>query len=213
MKRPNRVKRFAGGGVLGVLVFVLAIAGIYAGRIAGEKALDLLDFKNRREKIDYRFLKHDFHIGFEREKDLKVFQARQAAAKKSTEHATQGNYSLWVEIPAGRKYPGIATEVYGKDCFDWSDMTEFTFDVHNERTIPAPITIKIKSGRDDPKEQYETGIAVPARKTGRVRITRRELEHVLDLRCISAINIFMQDPRTTFYLYFDNFSVKRGHAG
>ncbi len=209
MKRPNRFLRFFGGGILGVVVFVLAGAGLYAGRVAGEKIINLLDFRNRKERVDYSFLKRNFALGFERDKELKVFDARQAAMKQSMEHATEGNHSLWVEIPAGRSYPGIATEVYGKDCFDWSDMEEFTFDVYNEIAIPAHITIKIKSGRNDPKKQYETGVDLPAQQTGRVKISRRELESVLDLECISAINIFMQDPRTTFYLYFDNFMVKR----
>ena len=212
MKRPNRLLRFAGGGILGIVVFVIAVVGVYAGRVAGEKVLNLLDFKNRKEKVDRSFLKRSFALGFEREKELKIFEARQAAMKQSMEHATEGNHSLWVEIPAGRSYPGIATEVYGKDCFDWSDMEEFTFDVYNEIEIPGRLTVKIKSGRDEPKKVYETTLTLPAQETGRIRIYRRELESVLDLDRISGINIFMQDPRTTYYLYFDNFSVRRTHG-
>ncbi len=210
MKKRSSLLKFVGGLLLGVFVFAASAAGVYVGRIVAEKAIGLLDFRNRKEKVDYRFLKKNFNLGFERDKELKIFGARQAVMRQSTDYATQGEHSLWVEIPAGRSYPGIATEVYGKDCFDWSDMKEFSFDVYNEIEIPGRLTVKIKSGRDYPKKQYETDIGLPAQQTGRVKISRRELEGVLDLDRISAINIFMQDPRTTFYLYFDNFRVRSG---
>jgi len=198
------------GGVFpGVVVFLIALAGVYVGRIAGEKAINLLDFRNRKEKVDHKSLKRNFALGFEGEKEMKVFEARQAALRQSTQHVTQGNHSLWVEIPAGREYPGIATEVYGRDCFDWSDMEEFSFEVYNEISIPARLTIKIKSGRGEPKKQYETTLTLPVQETGRVKIFRKELEGALDLDRISGISVFMQDPPTTFYLYFDNLKVSQ----
>jgi len=207
MKKRSKFSRFFGGIFLGIFIFVVFLGGIYVGRIGGEKLLNLLDFKNKREKVDYTFLKWNFKIGFEKNKELEVFQPHQAAMRQSTQYATQGQHSLWVEFPAGRSYPGIATEVYGKDCFDWSDMEEFSFDVYNEVEIPTHFTIKIKSGRDDPKKEFKTSLTLPAQETGRIKIARRELEYVLDLECISALNFFIEDPRTTFYLYFDNFKV------
>ena len=207
MKRPNRFLRFVSGVFLGLAVFALSVAGVYVGRMAGGKLLDYLDFGSPKEKVDYTFLKWNFKLGFERNKEVEVFAPRQAAMEQSTEHVTQGTHSLWVEFPAGRSLPGIATEVYGRDCFDWSDMEEFSFDVYNGIELPARLTVKLKSGRQDPKKQYETTLTLPAQETGRVRIYRRELESVLDLECVSGINIFMQDPATTYYLYFDNFRV------
>lgn len=210
MKKLNDLLRLIGGLVFGVFIFAISLAGVLAGRIGAEKLVDFLDTGSRKEKVDYTFLKLNFVLGFEKEKEIKVFEPRQAAVKPSPEHATQGNQSLWVEVPAGGERPGIAMEVYGADSFDWSGMKEFSFDVYNEIERPARLTIVIKSGRDDPRKEYRTTLTLPARETGRIRISRGELESALDLGCISCVDIFMQRPSTTYYLYFDNFRVSQG---
>jgi hypothetical protein len=113
-------------------------------------------------------------------------------------------------MPAGRERPGIVMDVSGGDCFDWSNMKDFSFDVYNEIELPARLTIVIKSGRVNPRKEYRTTLTLPARETGRIKISRGELENVLDLSCISCIDIFMRRPPTTYYLYFDNMWVSQG---
>ena len=210
MRIINSLFRFIGWSVFGIVIFAVSLVGVFVGHIGGEKLVDFLDAGNRKEKIDYTFLKLNFMLSFEKDKETKVFEPRQAAVKLSPEHATQANQSLWVEIPAGRERPGIVMDVSGGDCFDWSDMKDFSFDVYNEMDLPARLTIVIKSGRVEPRKEYRTTLTLPARETGRFKISRGELENALDLSCISCVDIFMQEPPTTYYLYFDNMRVTQG---
>lgn len=175
----------------------------------GTKAIDYFDIENKRLKVDRSFLKHNFTIGFEAEREFRIFDTEEAAYVISDEFAPEGKHSARVEFPSGREYPGFAIDVYGKDCFDWSDMEEFSFLVYNSIARPASIHIKIRSGEEYPKKEYETQIEVPAEVLAKVRVYRRELENILDLNKVSGLSIFMQDPPTSYILYFDDFRVTK----
>jgi hypothetical protein len=193
----------------GIFVAILVVTG-FASFLLGNRLIDYLDLENRAKvKVDYSRLKKDFRIGFEIPEDRYLFQGHEASVVITDLSASGNEKALKVEFPSGREYPGMAMEVYGRECFDWGDMTEFTFDVYNEIVLDAPLTIKLRSGADYPKKDYEVGITIPARTKARCRVTRRELEGKLDLRKISGINLFMSDPRTSYILYFDNFVVQR----
>ncbi|MFA5038118.1 MAG: hypothetical protein WC732_00375 [Candidatus Omnitrophota bacterium] len=206
MSRQNNVFF---GFFLGAAAVVVFLGLTFFSYKVTWRLLDYLDIEHKRPQADYSFLKEDFRLNFENERDLKVLDAAQAAFSRSVDFPSEGKYSLKVEFPSGREFPGVGLEVYGRDCFDWTQMEDFSFTVFNAIDAPARLTVHIKSGAAYPKKDYETTQEIPALSMARFRITRQELANMLDLNQISAVRLFMQDPRTTFFLFFDDMKVTR----
>ncbi|MGE5280655.1 MAG: hypothetical protein ACM3L6_07935 [Deltaproteobacteria bacterium] len=201
----SRILRFCGALALWVVIFGLSVGGFYAGLRGGSGLVAALTAEARGPRPDYAFLRMRFGLGFENDKDVSAFQPHHAAARPSTEHATQGLQSLEVEFPAGDASAGIAIDLDGEECFDWSRMEALSFDAYNAASVPAPVTIRLNSGPAEPRKQFETTVTLPAQETAKVTIGRAELAPALDLGCVSGIDIFMAHPPTTYFLYFDNF--------
>lgn len=202
------MRSFGGVALGGACVIGLGLV-VFLGFKVGNRVIDYFDIENKREKIDYRPLKHDFKIGFEEDVQAKMFDAKMASRETTEEWASEGERSLKVEFPSGREFPGIAMEVYGRSCFDWSDMGDFSFVVFNAIDAPAHLSMKIRSGSDYPKKTFETGWDIPPKKVVKITIPRKELQDVLDLGSVSGISFFMQDPRTSYIFYFDDLKVTR----
>lgn len=192
-------------------VFSFLVLTFFSYKVVN-KLLDYLDIEHARPPADYSYLKEDFRLSFENERDLKVLGASEAAFSRSPDFPTEGKNSLRVEFPSGREFPGVGLEVFGRDCFDWTNMEDFSFTVFNAVDAPAHLIVHIKSGTSYPKKDFETSQDIPSLAMARFRITRQELESTLDLNQISAIRFFMQDPRTTFFLYLDDIKVTRRDA-
>ncbi len=209
MNKNNSFAQLLRGVLLGSF-FLLATATLvlFAYKI-GLRLIDFFDIANKRPKIDYSSLKHDFKLDFESDKDANIFESFEAAHEIALFPGRPGQHALRVEFPSGREFPRLVFDVYGKDCLDWSDMAEFSFYVFNSIDRPAPFQIKIRSGGQYPKKEYETKVEAPANSLAKVKISRQELESVLDLSKISAISIFMHDPLTSYILYFDDFKVAK----
>ena len=148
-----------------------------------------------------------FFLSFESPADMGIFQFPDSGAELSKAVASEGKQSLLVEFPSGGAYPGMMFEVMGKDCLNWSDLKEFSFDVFNSSSVDCVLTVKLKSGEKYPKRDFERNITIPPMQWTTIRFTRDELAKRLDLSKISYLNMFMHDPRTTFKLYFDNMRV------
>lgn len=176
----------------------------------GTRLIDrvLAGSQEKREKHLMQFASK-FNISFESPEDAGIFEAKESTAVISGNFASDGKHSLLVEFPSGAGYPGICFELSGKNCLNWSDMKELSFDVHNPVNRPAALTVKIKSGENYPKKDAQKTFTIPALQTITLSISREELRS-LDLGKISYLNFFMNDPATTFQLNFDNIKlVKR----
>lgn len=203
-------KRHLYSGILLSLVGVAAFLalGYFSFRLTNH-VIDALDLSLKKEKIDYAALKKDFFISFENPQDARMFDAQGSAFAVSEEFAAQGKRSLKIEYPSGREYPGAVLEVYGRHCFDWSRMKEMSFVVSNTMPLPARLHVNIKSGEQYPKKIFETSQTIPAGSIAKFKIKRSEIERELDLKKISSINFYMQDPRTSFIVYLDEIKVTR----
>lgn len=151
----------------------------------------------------------DFMVSFENERDFTIFSTNQAASEISDKYATDGKHSLIVEYPSGVGISAMIFEAYGKDCLNWQGADGFAFDITNSIDAQAHLTLKIKSGKKEHKKSFEKELTLPPLKTVRILVKSREMENYLDMHEISYINFFMQDPQTTFKLYYDNFKVIR----
>jgi hypothetical protein len=196
---------------VGIAAVGVVLGFVYFSFKVANHVIDAFDPSLKKEKLDYRGLKENFFIGFDNPGDAKFFDAHESAFEITDAFAVQGKHSLKVEFPSGREFPGIGLEVFGRDCFDWSGMSELSFVVHNTIAIPGQMTVKIKSGVQYPKEVFETSQDLPAESTVRFKIKRNELEGAeLDLKRISGITFYVRDPRTSFIVYLDDIRVTKG---
>jgi len=181
------------------------MVGFFAYRL-GNKVIDLLTAENK-PKINYAFLKNNFFISFEQDREKDIFSTNQSAYEISEKFATDGIKSIRIEMPSGREFSGIYIDVYDKDCFNWENMSEFSFDVLNDNIFSVNLKVKIRSGKQYPKKEYETSQNIPPNTKAKFKIKRVELEGVLDLGNISNLNFFVQDPITTVFLNIDNIKI------
>ena len=153
--------------------------------------------------------KDPFHIDFETASDLKFFQLTDGLyAEISSEKASSGRHSLFLEFPKGAAYPGLYWEVYSeKQLIDLSGANAFGFDAYNNGMTNVPIVIKIKANKNYPKDVFEKTVILQAGKWNKVRIPVSELARKLDVSKISYIKVFIPSPKMTFEIFLDNLGV------
>lgn len=199
--------QFIIGILAGVIIMLSSMASGVMGFHFAKRIIDRID-NNLQEKKTLNIPK-EFRVSFENEDDLMIFNTYQAASEISDKYATDRKHSLMVEYPAGVGISTMIFETNGKDCLNWQGAYGFAFDITNSVDAQAHLTLKIKSGKKEPKKSFEKELTLQPLKTVRILVKSREMENYLDMHEISYINFFMQDPQTTFKLYYDNFTVIR----
>lgn len=104
----------------------------------------------------------EFIAGFETEKDLRIYENldKRADAKRVTEHATQGLYSLRVR-PVGGKRARLSGSAWLGLKVDWSWAKKICLDVYVEEGAPLAMKLEIRdkeggSGWDPRREMSFT---------------------------------------------------------
>jgi len=207
----NSVIAFLLGVIVGIFMTFMFLGGMYAVYKVGKKIFGSHGYKVSKPVVSsgaVRLVKKGkkFNLGFENKKDLEFFTAHDGLyMEQSKEFATQGKYSLLAEYPKGATYPGLYWEVYNKRyCLNWSGANYFIFDVYNSSETDAMLIIKLKSGANYPKSKYQTYVHIPAKSSKKAKISIDKLRNKLDVSEISYINFFIDKPRDTITLYFDN---------
>lgn len=147
---------------------------------------------------------------FEHELELSRWSARECRTARVKEHATDGGWSLRLDLQAGR-HPGAALDVPPPD---WSPYEELVFDLFLEDGPAVNLIVKVadvehEGGREDRFERrirLSSGpqrIVIPLSDVAAAPESRR-----LDLRRISLLQIFavrLTEPQT---LYLDNVRLR-----
>lgn len=201
---------FIGGVICAVILLVCGGVTGYLFYSKGERFIEhaVSMFEHRGTERFARVV-NDFNLSFETEEDMDLFQARGVSMELSEQFATQGKKSLLVEFPSGNDIPGFYFDIIGKNCLNWSGLQEFSFDIYNTINAAGVLIIRIKSGEKYPKRLFSKEIGIPANGKTTIRITREELQSMVDLELISDLNIYMHDPSTSFRVYFDNMRVTK----
>ncbi len=154
---------------------------------------------------DKRGKKGRWFLGFEKQEDLKFFRLTDGLYTELTsEMASQGKRSLYLEFPAGASYPGLYWEVFNVSrLLDLSDCDYFGFDAFNRSQFEQRLVVKLKSGANYPKKVFERTYSLAPGKWTKVRIPVSELSQSLDPKAISYIKIFLPSPSTTVEVYLD----------
>jgi hypothetical protein len=152
----------------------------------------------------------NFNLSFENTSDLSFFQASEGAEmEESASHATEGKKSLLVKLPAGKEYPGISWEVYGKEVLSWKEGKQFVFHAYNNTESEIQLQIKIKSGRDYPKKSFSTICTLNPLSDNEVRLSLEDIASQCELEAISYIKIFVQNPSRPLILYIDHMRIEK----
>ncbi len=211
----DKIIVFLIGVITGIFLTFLFLGGMYAvykaGKVFAKEALrdeGKIDEAREVKKItqDNSISARDFKIGFEKEDDLEFFEQKDGIyIERSGDFLTDGKYSLLAEFPKGANYPGLFWEVYRKDeCLDWGRSRYLSFDVHNNSEVSVSLNLKLKSGYKYPKDVYQAKINLNPQESKNVRIPIKDLSKSLNVREISYINLFINNPQEDIVLYFDN---------
>ncbi len=194
-----------GGFVVGVLLLGMGLV-VYKSGVIGK-------VRSKMEaSLPTGIAQKDFSFSFEDKNEVTVFQGNSGAVLTVVDqHATQGQRSLQVDFPQGNDFPGLEMEVFGKDCYSWEGKEFFSVDVYNDADQSVNLTVKIKSGKNYPKKNFEHEYTLGPKQNTTINIPIAELKKTLDVRLISYLNFFLQSPSQKFSLYFDN--IKIGKAG
>jgi len=147
---------------------------------------------------------------FERSRELGSWATYKSNIERSTEWASDGEYSLKAHLPAGR-YPGFAMVWFNHD---WSDYDALQLDLMNPNAEPLPVVIKLfdehhtKSGFDH-HDRFHKDVLLPPGESMAVRIALADVEsapekRTMKMKRIWAIEIFSPDVREKRELFVDH---------
>ncbi len=155
----------------------------------------------------------DFYLSFENDEELKVLKPDNSVrVAKSTEHATDKEHSLRVEIPSGDGFPGLFWEVYGKDVQNWQGTEDFRLNVFNANEEEIHLQVKFKSGKSYPKKTFDYTVDLQPLALNEIRIPISQIASHCDLTGMSYVKVFVQDPQKDLILFFDSMGTKANHV-
>ena len=144
-----------------LMIFLVGGYGAYKVKQKGlKRSLEILtslvQFSKDDNSGERNYLQKNFAIGFESNRETLLFEKREGVtSERSAEHATEGRQALKVDFPAGTQFPGLQLEVFGRNCFNWKNQRIFLADVFNAAGHKIDLQVKIKSGKNYPKKNFE----------------------------------------------------------
>ncbi|MCD6360520.1 MAG: DUF4091 domain-containing protein, partial [Armatimonadetes bacterium] len=143
---------------------------------------------------------------FETTDSLDMFQAGQVTMERVREHASDGEWSLKVEITGSDKdtWPGIA---FIPPDPDMTNHPALAFDVYNPDGDPAGLSYRVDDAAGH--KRFEGARLLPQRHTT-VEIPIKPLGNEMDLTRIVKFYIYSRMPRRNYTWYFDNFRYTDG---
>jgi len=198
--------------LIGIIIgiFCTGIFGLLAYKVIKSQALPKLFTMAKRTQI-YQSPSGNkgLYLGFEKKADLDFFQAKdKSTCSLSTEHAATGKYSLMVKIMPDTGVPGILWEVYNKNVLDWEKAVDFHFDVYNNNEDEVGLYVRIKSGRDYPKEIFSEKVDLKPMSMNHISIPIADIAGTCNIKEISYIKLYVQSPDKQSVLYFDNIGTR-----
>jgi hypothetical protein len=139
---------------------------------------------------------------FETPADLQRLEKRNFTPRLSTEHVTQGMYSLEVNFPAG----GGNLSAWRTFISNWTGSNIFSFDVYNDEYSGVTLTVEIidESGRSKFEKSF-----VLSSGANHIKIKIKDIAKVIDITRIKQLVLSVREPGETT-LFFDNMKLERG---
>jgi len=149
---------------------------------------------------------------FEKDSDLEIWEKAAVPFVKSTEHATQGKYSLKIIFPRG-EYPGISS-IFSSSPEDWSKFNFLRLDVYNEQPETLKLCAIIK---DDVGQSYQErfdGVYSLSPGLNNISIDLTQLRRNGKTGFIKLTNIIqyvfcLVKPKEETVIYLDNIRLEK----
>ena len=139
------------------------------------------------------------------------WSAGDARATRVQQHATAGQWSLLVELPAGQQYSGISLI---EPVAEWSTWQELVMDIFLADDVPLKVTVKIQDAEHD-NDYYDRFNRVIRLSPGpnEVRILLSDVATAprtrsMDMRGISSLTLFAVSPEQTRTIFVDNIRLR-----
>jgi len=139
----------------------------------------------------------------ETSQDLASWQTNSVNLSLSTEHVTQGNYSMKADYTTNVEFPNIRLFGAGTafPSADWSKYISLNFDVYNPNNTQVMVAAKFFDEDNTPNDTHP--IVIGPNSSQSVSIPLNELSN-LDLTRMKGIELWMK-PTSPTTVYFDNF--------
>ena len=140
---------------------------------------------------------------FENAQEVAIVSPSGLRAEQSPAHATDGQYSLRVEVKGSEQdtWPGL---LYTPVNPDLSGGAVIAYDVFVEGD--APVTISCRLDDASGKNVFLSSTANPGKNTIELWLVSHKFE--IDLKHLTRVYPYFSKPRRDVVLYFDNFRLQ-----
>lgn len=198
--------------LLGIIIgiFFAAAGGVFLYKIVRFTNQPRTNIqKKHTQDIKKKFGTKGFYLSFEKNDDLNFFSpAEKTVVELSGVHVTHGKHSLMVKIKPDTDVPGILWDVFFKDVLNWEKGNDFHFDVYNSNEDYVDLGVRLKSGKDYPKEIFSDTVELKPLQMNHVKIPMNEIAGSCDIKEMSYIKLFVQSPKKEIVLFFDNMGIR-----
>ncbi|WP_256759560.1 glycoside hydrolase domain-containing protein [Cohnella sp. WQ 127256] len=139
----------------------------------------------------------------ETSQDLDRWQGNNVNLSLSSQHVTQGNYSMKADYTTNVEFPSVRLFGAGTafPSADWSKYLSVNFDVYNPNNTQVMVAAKFFDENNTPNDTHP--IVIGPNSSQSVSIPLNELSN-LDLTHMKGIELWMK-PNNPTTVYFDNF--------
>ncbi len=179
---------------------VLSVLVIAVGLVLGYGLARQLKQLKPEELLKQAGVKELFY--FETPNDLQRLEKRKFTPRLSTEHVTEGMYSLEVTFPAG----GGNLSAWRTFIRNWTGSDIFSFDVYNDEY--SRVTLKVEIIDESGRSKFEKSFLLSS-GANHIEIKIKDIAKVIDITRIKQLVLDVREPGETT-LFFDNMKLSTG---
>lgn len=139
---------------------------------------------------------------FETENDLRRLERREFTPRLSTDHVTEGMYSLEVTFPPG----GGNLSAWRSFIRNWADSHIFSFDVYNGEY--SPVTLKVVIMDEGELSRFEDSFTLSRGTNNHIEIEVKDIAGAIDIARVKQLILEVREPEETT-LFFDNMKLEK----
>ena len=137
---------------------------------------------------------------FETDNDLQRLERRGFTLRLSTDHVTEGMYSLEVIFPAG----GGSLSAWRTFIRNWTDSDIYSFDVYNDEYSEVNLLVEVV---DESGKKFEKKFVLSSGANS-IEIKVKDIAGVIDATQVKQLILQVQKPEETT-LFFDNMKLAK----
>lgn len=178
-----------------VILFIIVVAvGLLLGYGLARQFKEL----NPEELLEQAGVKELFY--FETDNDLRLWERREFTPRLSTDHVTEGMYSLEVTFPAG----GGNLSAWRTFIRNWADSDIFSFDVYNDEY--SKIILRVVIVDEVGQSKFEKGFVLTS-GSNHIESRTKDIAKDIDITQVKQLVLEVQELGE-ITLFFDNMKLE-----